>query len=251
MIICFIIGGILAGMGAFLLTGRGGFLIAGFNSMSKEEKARWDERALCKFIGKIILPIGVMVALIGVEALSPWSVYAGLGVTLALTAFAIIYANGGKRFLTENAESIANEKTAAPRSAIIAAIILTAAITLAIVILFMHGARDPVVTVNSESIVISSMFGTTINFGSVVEVHLIEQSMNNIGVGIRTNGFGGVGDAYKGSFDNDSYGKVLLFVRANSSPTIRIERTGARDVFISFKDGEKTRGLYEKIMAEY
>ena len=34
-----------------LLSGRGAWLIAGYNTMSPEEKARYDEKALCRSTG--------------------------------------------------------------------------------------------------------------------------------------------------------------------------------------------------------
>ena len=46
-------------LGVFLLNGRGMFLIAGFNTLPKEEKAKYDKLALSKFYGKTILALSV------------------------------------------------------------------------------------------------------------------------------------------------------------------------------------------------
>ena len=46
-------------LGVFLLNGRGTFLIAGFNTLPKEEKAKYDKLALSKFYGKTILALSV------------------------------------------------------------------------------------------------------------------------------------------------------------------------------------------------
>lgn len=92
--------GVLIALAAVLLSGRGAFLIAGYNTMSKAEKARWDERALCRFMGKVLLPIGVLMPLVAVAGIFdlPWLATAyGLGV-VALCAFAVIYCNTGNRF---------------------------------------------------------------------------------------------------------------------------------------------------------
>ena len=43
-------------LGIYLSTGRGTFLIAGYNTMPKEEKEKYDAVALCKFMGKMMLP---------------------------------------------------------------------------------------------------------------------------------------------------------------------------------------------------
>lgn len=46
-----------------LLQGRGGWLIAGYNLMSPQEKARIDEKGLCRFMGKVMACITLSVAL--------------------------------------------------------------------------------------------------------------------------------------------------------------------------------------------
>ena len=44
-------------LGVFLLNGKGTFLIAGYNTSSKEEKAKYDKLALSKFYGKTFLAL--------------------------------------------------------------------------------------------------------------------------------------------------------------------------------------------------
>lgn len=52
LIISSFIGLLIIAMAIVLLTGRGAFLIAGYNTLSKEEKEKYDSRALCCFMGK-------------------------------------------------------------------------------------------------------------------------------------------------------------------------------------------------------
>ena len=79
-----------------LLRGRGAGLIAGYNTMSEEEKAKYDAPAMCRFVGKILLPIGILTPFVlfgkGWFALAYGVIVAGL------SAFAVIYANTGNRF---------------------------------------------------------------------------------------------------------------------------------------------------------
>ena len=92
------IGALLVIMGIVLLTGRGSFLLAGYNTMSKEKKAKYDAKALCKFMGKIITPIGILFFGFLIEGIESWFTWVFLAVTLALTLFAVVYANTGNRF---------------------------------------------------------------------------------------------------------------------------------------------------------
>lgn len=52
---------ILAVLSITLLMGKGSFLIAGFNTMGKEEKGRFNEERLCRVIGGGLGIITVMV----------------------------------------------------------------------------------------------------------------------------------------------------------------------------------------------
>jgi len=44
-----------------LLSGRGAFLIAGYNTSSTEEKAKYDEKKLCRVTGIGLLVITIMI----------------------------------------------------------------------------------------------------------------------------------------------------------------------------------------------
>ena len=47
----YIVAVLLAAMAALLLSGRGSWLIAGYNTAPKEKKARYDEKKLCRVMG--------------------------------------------------------------------------------------------------------------------------------------------------------------------------------------------------------
>ena len=96
-----IIGGLSAliiAMSIYLLTGRGGFLIAGYNTAPKSEKDKLDEKRLCKFMGKILLPIGVLTLLLGIESIASWFFWVYMAAIFGLVIFAAVYANTGNRF---------------------------------------------------------------------------------------------------------------------------------------------------------
>ena len=69
---------IIGMIGAVLYSGKGSFLIAGYNMMSEAEKARFDEKKLCRAMGKFLF---VLDAFLG---LTLWS-----GITNHMTAFAV------------------------------------------------------------------------------------------------------------------------------------------------------------------
>ena len=63
-----------------LLTGRGSWLIAGYNTASKEEKSKYDEKKLCRVMGAGMAVITVMLFIMG------------LGEDVLPAAFAYVFA---------------------------------------------------------------------------------------------------------------------------------------------------------------
>jgi len=91
---------LLLTIGILLLNGKGANLIAGYNTMPKEKKAKYNKAALTKFFGIAILIlnllfVGIMVGIILECFIVSW-ICAGL--FLAFTIFIIIHANTGNRF---------------------------------------------------------------------------------------------------------------------------------------------------------
>ena len=87
-------------IGIVLCCGKGAFLIAGYNTASPEEKAAYDEKALCRAVGVLVLVIVGSVELLMLGAvLDMTALMWGGGVLIAIsTVFGVIYINTSKRF---------------------------------------------------------------------------------------------------------------------------------------------------------
>jgi len=86
-----------------LLTGRGSFLIAGFNTKPKAEKAKYNRKALSRFMGLIFLSISIGITILTVGAYRDaqwvdWFVWVFVAVVVVMVLFAVIYANTKNRF---------------------------------------------------------------------------------------------------------------------------------------------------------
>jgi len=137
----------------------------------------------------------------------------------------------------------------ASKISIISSIILTVVVGIVVGNLFFSGEQDISVSTMDNQIKIDAMYGVAIDYSDIKSISLIDKSMNEIEPKAhRDNGYGGFGDTLKGYFSSNDLGKFMLFVRANSSPTIRIQRYSDQDIYISQSDSEKTKELYEQLI---
>ena len=61
----YIIGAIFLILGIVFLCGKGANLVAGYNTLSKEEKEKYDEKILTRWIGYGFTPIGITIIVFG------------------------------------------------------------------------------------------------------------------------------------------------------------------------------------------
>ncbi|TFD93693.1 DUF3784 domain-containing protein [Jeotgalibacillus sp. R-1-5s-1] len=87
-------------MAIVLSRGKGAFLIAGYNTMPKNEKAQYDETAICKFMGKVMFGISFSIFLMGLSELLDQQTLLIIGLILlfGLIIFTLIYSNTKDRF---------------------------------------------------------------------------------------------------------------------------------------------------------
>ncbi len=112
------------------------------------------------------------------------------------------------------------------------------------------GVEEPAVTVADGTITIDVKYGVSFPVSEVAQVTLLQQSMDEIGVGERTNGYGGFDTTRLGHFRSDALGDYLLYAKIDASPTIWIDRAGnAEDVYLSFEDSAKTEAVFAELVA--
>ncbi|MDD3244253.1 MAG: DUF3784 domain-containing protein [Eubacteriales bacterium] len=92
MWVIFLMTASFAGLAVVFFMGKGAFLIAGYNTSSREERAKYDEKKLCRTMGMVCAVIAVMTALM---ALWHTAVYAAVygAVLLGVVGWALYWAN--------------------------------------------------------------------------------------------------------------------------------------------------------------
>lgn len=214
------------------------FLIAGYNTMSKERKKQVDIEGLGKLMGNFLIGLGLLIAaayaaeLLGWKGVSSVLMVAILPSTLVLVALAQRYDHSKK--VGDNAKS---------RVAIISIVSIILGVTVLVSGFLILGIMDPDVDVVEDTIVVSGMYRRNIRLSEVVEVSLEEEMPKTLG---KINGFN-MGYILRGTFRLEGEGVSSIFVHENRSPFVFI-RTRERLNIVNFRDSNDTEALYEEIV---
>ena len=86
---------IFAVLSIVLLSGHGSWVISGYNTASKEEKEKYDEKKLCRTMGVGMSVISVLILIMGLfeNVLPAFFVYIALGIILVNVVVIIILGN--------------------------------------------------------------------------------------------------------------------------------------------------------------
>ena len=236
MIIMEVCAVLLLVLGLFLKKGKGLMLLAGYNTMSKEERDLIDKRELSKAAGNLMFRAALTLALLGLTIYFKLS-WGTIVLMVILIADPIIL----------SVRMSAKMPKTTSRGGIIVALVFTAVTFIFVGGLLFYGEKEPVVNISDHQIRIAGMYGLSVDFSDISSISLIGKSVADLGAGRRTNGYGGFSESLKGHFDSPDLGKVLLFVKSGASPTLWIERESQEDIYLNFKDGEKTKALYQEL----
>lgn len=102
MIIYFLATILLWGLAIAIGSGKANFLIAGYNTSSKEEKEKIDDKRLSKFMGKFLFVLGLIQLILPITEILEIKIE-GLVVSVSIIFFivaigGVIYMNTGERF---------------------------------------------------------------------------------------------------------------------------------------------------------
>ena len=93
---------LLLALGIFLVKGdgKGTWMVAGYNTMRREEREKYDTKALCRFIGWLCIAIDIciVVSVAGAYLNLGWLSVCGGVAIIAIALGSMIYANTGGRF---------------------------------------------------------------------------------------------------------------------------------------------------------
>lgn len=75
-------------IGIYMLTGRGSFLIAGYNMLPQEQKQKYNEKRLCRFTGVMMIIAALYCAMM--EFTNVNEIYTSIGFIIITLTFVIV-----------------------------------------------------------------------------------------------------------------------------------------------------------------
>lgn len=218
------------------------FLIAGYNTASKEEKKKVNIELVRKRMGILLLVMAGIMAIGGV--FSERFTWIGAAAPMAIVVVAlgsIVWVNKGTRINSNRDEDKSEVKGALLISAVIALPVL-----LLLGVIYSSSTKPMEVTLNKEvgTISISGPYSDNINFNEIQSVEIVDGIPKT---SIKLNGVG-IGDVQAGTYKLESGEKVRLHIQSKNPKCIFIKmNNGKMDVYINFDDDTKTEEIYNSI----
>lgn len=238
-----IIFAVFAVMGVLFWTGKGGWLIAGYNTASAEEKKKYDEKKLNRTMAKgwTIITASLLFLNFAKEDMTPVFlaifmilVFVGIGYILLMTNNC--YVETEEMSETEK-EKIAKERRNGRRYSLI---ILTILAALTGVPMFAGSAN---IEFEEDKIRLSGFLvpGYTLEQKEILSVDYEKE----LDLGRRTNGNGSV-RIQAGQFRNKRFGNYRLY-SYNACREYVVIDTEDKTIVVNDKTPERTKELYEKL----
>lgn len=224
-----------------LLAGKGSFLIAGYNTASPKEKARYDEKKLCRVMGSCM---GVITLCLGIQAIGgeKISAIAGRMIPVIILIDIVVCIILGNTICVKRDVSEKSEKTEkSQKKTLWISVGFTVAVCGIVAVLLFTGDIKVSFTDTTMEIEGSYWSDTTVVLEQIQKVSYIEQKIE----GSRTNGLGSF-RLQEGAFHNEKFGSYTRYTYVGCEEYIVMETTGGILV-VNQETEEATKKLYDEI----
>ena len=236
----FLIGGSLIFVGMAVHLFKWYFLISGYNTMSKEKKAKVDTKGLARLLGifsyingGVFIFMGILLYLKVDMSTTPAYIFLVIS-TIILLIKAQKY--DGNLFDKEGRLiEGAGKKLILP-------VVVVSVIMVAIVFLLVFSSRDTQITMEDAGLEIHGMYGDTYEWTAIESLELLEEMPIVL---TRTNG-SALGSKLKGHFKTQPYGSVKLFVDVEKPPFI-LMMTADQSVIFNLSNRDETMTTFDHL----
>jgi len=223
------------------------FLIAGYNTASKEEQQYMAEQGIGDFMGRqlMIIATAPIIGLILERSGFIWGTVVGTALLIILVFYTVIAA---QRFAPPPSFYSSGKVKGKPTNSktAIAALVVSLLVVILVFGMIFWIAQPADFILGENELRITGAYGTVIPYSDIEKLELSETIPK---LDKRTNGLS-LGPIQKGHFRTKEMGDALLFVRSSSGPVILIQRKEQKVVMINFAEPEKTKRLYQQLKAK-
>jgi len=225
-----------------LLSGRGVFLIAGYNTASPEKKATYDEKKLCRVTGGGLLVCGILLllwAIIGENA-PPWFV-AVLTVVTLLDVIVMVWLSNTRCWRDGQPPEITEADRRKSRRITVAATVFTAAVMIPVCIMLFTGSITP--EYGEDAVLIRASYWSDLSI-RYEDITSIEYRTEDV-PGSRTGGLGSF-RLLLGSFRNQEFGYYTRYTYTDCDACVVLTERG-KTVVLSGESTDATRAIYDAL----
>lgn len=208
-------------------------LIAGYNTLSPEQREKIDIKPIAQVMRRYLLGMGV-----GVMTVAPilrwlrWGEY--------LPYFYPLLIIGGSILMIVHVHRISNGVLFAVKKVGIAGIVALIVLVIAFIV---YSLRTPNVLMDDSQLAISGLYSTEIPLSTIEKIELLDELPP---IEMRTNGFS-LAYVQKGYFRLEGIPKALLFLQSGGAPYLMIHRQNEPPVIINRNKPEEIEELFNQM----
>lgn len=227
-----------------LLSGKGAFLIAGYNTASEQEKAQYDEKKLCRVMGICMLLITAILAVYAAYGydvpkylswLMPWGLFAVV-ISCLVASNTLCKNKNSSKAISESAKK-------SNKLSLIISIVFLVVIGVFVSIMLFTGSVEVNLDKNEIRVGASMSSDRLIKYDDIKSVSYTEK----LSLGSRTNGIGSM-KLQAGDFKNQEFGNYNLYSYTDCKEYIIIKTNDDKIIVINDTDKEKTKTLFFNIL---
>lgn len=240
MNIILIVTGLLFILSIFLLSGKGSWLIAGYNTSSKEQQDKYDKEKLSRAAGVMLLIATIATLSLTLLHMNFIIFFVIIIISVIIT---IIYMN--KYCLKPVSED--EKLETGPRqnnSKMMIGIGFAIIVALLVGISMYFSSKPPVYAISNGTLVISTQYGKNVN---LLEIKSVQLKNDLPVIQSRINGLG-LGSIQKGKFSSD-IGNVTLYIDTSKPPFIYIKTTSEL-IILNDQSKSKTEALFDELNSD-
>jgi len=245
MIVAYLLAGLMFVLSIILLSGRGSWLIAGYNTMSKEQQNKYDRKKLTRATGMMLIITSIALLALAFSLINAIVFLIIVFVSVIMT---IIYTNkyGLKPDSDDEKTDLIIDREQGSwfniKTMIVIGFVIVVALIVGISMYF--SSKPPVYSISNGTLVISTQFGKNVNLSEIQSVQL----KNELPViQLKINGLG-LGSIQKGKFSSN-IGNVTLYIDSSKPPFIYIKTTSEL-IILNDQSNSKTEALFNELNSD-